>query len=350
MVCFRCSKENPEGAAFCQACGATLDLNAYVADLVDAKVAAALNARFSDAKVAQSEWIGSAIEKLWSWLKLFAGFAGVPIALFLLFLTAAGYRTYNDLTTQITQKKNDLSNDLKHTGAELTDLSNRVQQTDAAFASLKQRSSDLGGLSATLESQLKSLKGKIPQQEIILADLQKVHAQSEALTAQLGQVSQQQQQLTAQVKRLTLDANIDDLKPPVADLARKLIQEAARNGIKIKVLETCRSLQAQQAFYDQHSTASSKPGMHSYGLAFDVVRLGPDNNLIFSGSYEDIGRIGASLGLVWGGDWGVPGAHPRYADPNHFQTVKPKEQDAAMAASTFCTVTEKQPELGPGQP
>lgn len=119
---------------------------------------------------------------------------------------------------------------------------------------------------------------------------------------------------------------VEDLHPKVQVLAKKLIEVCAAVGIKIQVTATLRDNEYQNALYAQGRT---KPGpkvtnakggqsLHNYGVAFDIVPVrdgkavwgttGADGRL-----WQQIGALGRSVGLEWGGDW------VSFKDLPHFQ-------------------------------
>jgi len=102
------------------------------------------------------------------------------------------------------------------------------------------------------------------------------------------------------------------LHPRMRPLAVRLLQEAKRQGINLRITAGLRTAAEQEALYQQGRT---KPGAkvtnarpwqsyHNYGLAIDVVPLNqfnqPDWN---STKWKQIGAIGKSVGLRWGGDF-----------------------------------------------
>lgn len=114
---------------------------------------------------------------------------------------------------------------------------------------------------------------------------------------------------------------IESLQPTVAALARKLIENAALQGIEVRIVKTMVTNEEQDALYASGRSASgprltnAKGGqsMHSQGLAFDVapvVNGEPDFDNIEL--YKKLGEIGKGLGLTWGGDW-------QFKDYPHFE-------------------------------
>lgn len=123
----------------------------------------------------------------------------------------------------------------------------------------------------------------------------------------------------------TVDArsekNISTLLPEVQPMARALVQKAALNGIRIKVISGLRSYAEQDELYAQGRT---KPGPkvtnarggysnHNFGIAFDVGVFEGNKYLPDSVKYKAVGVLGTDLGLEWGGNW------TSIVDQPHFQ-------------------------------
>lgn len=108
------------------------------------------------------------------------------------------------------------------------------------------------------------------------------------------------------------------LHPEVEKMKNELIAKAQAAGIPIKVTEGYRSLERQQELYNKGRTTpgsivtKAKPGdsFHNWGLAFDVVFVkggdpyaNGDLNHNGKNDWQEIGAIGKSVGLDWGGYW-----------------------------------------------
>jgi peptidoglycan LD-endopeptidase CwlK len=117
------------------------------------------------------------------------------------------------------------------------------------------------------------------------------------------------------------ERNIVTLLPEVQPLARALIQKAALDGIRIKVLSGLRTYPEQDELYAQGRT---KPGSivtnarggysnHNFGIAFDVGVFEGNKYLGDSVKYKAVGALGMDMGLEWGGNWKT------IIDQPHFQ-------------------------------
>jgi peptidoglycan L-alanyl-D-glutamate endopeptidase CwlK len=117
------------------------------------------------------------------------------------------------------------------------------------------------------------------------------------------------------------EKNIATLLPEVQPMARALVQKAAFNGLRIKVLSGLRTYAEQDELYAQGRT---KPGLkvtnarggysnHNFGIAFDVGVFEGQKYLPDSVKYKAVGALGTDLGLDWGGNW------TSIVDQPHFQ-------------------------------
>lgn len=112
--------------------------------------------------------------------------------------------------------------------------------------------------------------------------------------------------------------------PRLQLLAGQLVDECNKQGLKIKIGETLRTVAEQDALYAQGRTApgnivtnapgSSYSSYHQWGTAFDIFRndgAGAYNEI--GGFFNRVGTIGVSIGLEWGGNW------KSIVDKPHFQ-------------------------------
>lgn len=114
---------------------------------------------------------------------------------------------------------------------------------------------------------------------------------------------------------------IATLVPEAQPIARALVQRAALNGIRIKVISGLRTYAEQDELYAQGRT---NPGLkvtnarggysnHNFGIAFDVGVFEGQKYLPDSVKYKAVGVLGTDLGLEWGGNWKT------IVDEPHFQ-------------------------------
>ncbi|MBC5709130.1 M15 family metallopeptidase [Hungatella sp. L12] len=112
--------------------------------------------------------------------------------------------------------------------------------------------------------------------------------------------------------------------PRLQALAGRLVEECNKQGLKIKIGETLRTVAEQDALYAQGRTkpgpiVTNAPGSnfssyHQWGTAFDFFRNdGRGAYYDNDGFFTKVGKIGVALGLEWGGNWKSP------VDKPHFQ-------------------------------
>lgn len=111
--------------------------------------------------------------------------------------------------------------------------------------------------------------------------------------------------------------DLNHLHPKVKSLAENFLVQAnaylARYGYQVKVISTLRNNKEQADLYAQGRTKPGKivtnagPGksVHNFGCAFDIgiFRDGIYNPPAGDKYYDEISKIGKTIGLEWGGDW-----------------------------------------------
>jgi cell division protein FtsL len=295
MHCPSCSSEDPGGGKFCQRCGSPRDLKTFIEESVQA----ALASKFSDAHAVQTEWVAATVEKLSNWVKLFAFFVAVPVTVTLSLLAAAGYTKYSDVSDKVTK----LTYSVDEKKATLDKTASQIEQT-------KEQSDQLSKAYAELNQQYPLLKS--------ISDRVKALDQNQKVIIDL----------------LHRDANLADLQPRVAELATKLLALAKSKGIDVAVSETCRTQERQEALFNNGVTKLRSVGIHGYGLAFDVARA--DGSPLSTADLSELGKLGESIGLTWGGDWGSPGTPHTFVEPEHFQLGSVEEQPHIFATAKRC--------------
>lgn len=114
---------------------------------------------------------------------------------------------------------------------------------------------------------------------------------------------------------------VTQLHPVVAANSEKLIELSKEIGISILITSDFRSLQEQDALYQQGRdeggaiVTNSKGGQsyHNYGLAIDFALRAPKGKVIWDMEYDgnrngksdwmEVVAIAKRLGFTWGGDW-----------------------------------------------
>lgn len=102
---------------------------------------------------------------------------------------------------------------------------------------------------------------------------------------------------------------IKSLHPAIRPKAEELINRAANKGIYLRIYDGLRSFESQLALFNQGRTTpgqivtNAEPGesFHNYGLAFDTVEIKDGKALWDNPRWNEIGELGESLGLQWGG-------------------------------------------------
>jgi len=116
------------------------------------------------------------------------------------------------------------------------------------------------------------------------------------------------------------------LHPQVQPVMRSFLVAAkaiaAKSGLDVKAISGLRSYAEQDALYAKGRTASgsivtkARGGYsnHNFGLAIDIGVFSADGKT-YHGShalYNELGSLGESLGLEWGGRW-------KFRDEPHYQ-------------------------------
>lgn len=136
-----------------------------------------------------------------------------------------------------------------------------------------------------------------------------------------------------------MSRDLADLAPYVAEAAREFLARCAADGLFLVVTQTKRTPAEQQTLYDQGRTrpgkivTNAKPGASPHcpsgdgpALAFDVAFRVPETGEVTwdpqeGRSWAEVGAIGESLGLEWGGRWtGFPD-RPHFQWPNWRQVA-----------------------------
>jgi hypothetical protein len=130
---------------------------------------------------------------------------------------------------------------------------------------------------------------------------------------------------------------IDDLallEPKTRQLVQQIIAAAQEMGISLMVYETYRSQARQQELFDNGATRLRSVGLHTYGLACDIVRA-IRGEPSWKGDFSFLGQLARSSGLIWGGDWGDPGMQHSFVDPVHVQRCTIARQPALFAGTWY---------------
>ncbi|RFZ76770.1 hypothetical protein DS742_22000 [Lacrimispora amygdalina] len=115
--------------------------------------------------------------------------------------------------------------------------------------------------------------------------------------------------------------------PRLQVLAAKLIEECSKQGLKIAIGETYRTVAEQDSLYAQGRTkpgnkVTNAPGStyssyYQWGTAFDISRNDGQGAYNEAGNFFGrVGEIGVSIGLEWGGNWKSPVDKPHFQLPD----------------------------------
>lgn len=126
--------------------------------------------------------------------------------------------------------------------------------------------------------------------------------------------------------------DINKLHPELIEKVHRLKNACCEKGLKIGIGECVRTKKEQDTLYAKGRTAPGKivtnakgstySSMHQWGVAFDFYRN--DGKGAFEnkdGFFDKVGKIGKSLGLMWGGDWKSPVDKPHFQLPNWGSTA-----------------------------
>ena len=110
--------------------------------------------------------------------------------------------------------------------------------------------------------------------------------------------------------------DITQCHPRLQAAAAELVNICNSRGLKIKIGECFRSKAEQDELYAQGRTkpgnivtnapGSSYSSMHQWGVAFDFFKNIKGHEYDDTSFFREVGAIGKSLGLEWGGDWTSP--------------------------------------------
>lgn len=105
---------------------------------------------------------------------------------------------------------------------------------------------------------------------------------------------------------------VEYLIPKAQVECNKFISACESKGLKVKITDTLRTKQEQDALYAQGRTKAGSivtnvkypNSMHNWGVAWDFCRA--DGRDAYDNSdrfFEKCGEVAVSLGLIWGGNW-----------------------------------------------
>ena len=111
-------------------------------------------------------------------------------------------------------------------------------------------------------------------------------------------------------------ALLSTLHPDIKPIAQRILLKCGEQGIELLIVQAKRTVAEQDALYAIGRTRPGKAvtnarggySWHNFGRAFDVAIV-KDGKPDWSdtASYNKVGALGQSLGLVWGGSFGDSG-------------------------------------------
>jgi LAS superfamily LD-carboxypeptidase LdcB len=187
----------------------------------------------------------------------------------------------------------------------------RLENTEREYLErIKLAKAENASLVETAENLSERIEKDTAKFKKVQADLKSTVDQLEVLNAELAD-------------KLQLSA-LDGLRIEAFLKASKLISEAKKEGIDLKVIAGYRSLEVQEKMFEEKK-ARRPISVHNTGLAFDVavVRDGKVG-FIEQDEVRHVGEIGIRLGLRWGGQY--------YRSKNvlHFETLDAKDALKAL--------------------
>ena len=113
------------------------------------------------------------------------------------------------------------------------------------------------------------------------------------------------------------------LEPKFRKKVKKLLANARKEGIELRVTSAERNCEEQDKLYAKGRTAPGKvvtnakcgKSSHNYKLAVDVVEFKNGKALWTNSNWDRIGQLGEEVGLEWGGNW------RSFKDKPHFQDL-----------------------------
>jgi len=135
-----------------------------------------------------------------------------------------------------------------------------------------------------------------------------------------------------------MDRSLDTLHPSFRPVVFEFLARLTEAGIPVLIVNTRRTTEEQLGLLLAKRSWVEK-SKHQEGLAIDVapyevyLSVGPDK-LAWDAEdplWQRIGKIGESLGLVWGGRWGGQAGGRAKPDMGHFEEKGWPDAESAKA-------------------
>ncbi len=124
------------------------------------------------------------------------------------------------------------------------------------------------------------------------------------------------------------------LEPVTREAVQDIIRHAGLAGVQLIVLETFRSQELQEIYFERGVTQLRNVGVHHYGLACDLG-IAVAGQVNWKADYSILGDLAARCGLVWGGDWGTPDKPHSFRDYDHVQRIAVADQPKLFSGEWY---------------
>ena len=124
------------------------------------------------------------------------------------------------------------------------------------------------------------------------------------------------------------------LEPVTRAAVAAIIADAEAMGIRLIVTETYRSADRQAMLFQQGATQLKEVGVHHYGLAADFAKI-IDGAASWAGDWAFLRDLAGKYGLISGLDWGLPGVHHSFVDPDHVQRCPVAQQRELFSGAWY---------------
>ncbi len=135
------------------------------------------------------------------------------------------------------------------------------------------------------------------------------------------------------------------LEPTFRAAVAAIVADALAEGVQLRVLETYRSQELQEAYYERGATQLRHVGVHHYGLAADLgIIVGGQVN--WKADYSILARLAAKHGVVSGADWGMPDRPHSFRDYDHVQRIAVSDQPRLFSQEWYPDASYRPAQVG----
>lgn len=111
------------------------------------------------------------------------------------------------------------------------------------------------------------------------------------------------------------------LEPVFWAMVQGFTADAHVEGHVLAILETYRSRELQEHYFQTHKAQLQHVGVHHWGLAVDLVVILASGADWVQKDYDFFGSLAVKHELVWGRDWGEPKKRHSIVDSVHLQRI-----------------------------